>query len=85
MNKNVERAILAMRQRDDAERAYQKACVLAFPIGSCVAWMHGRHERIGYVVDHGGFGATRLKVRSDVSELEYWIETSRVLTHEDRA
>lgn len=77
-------AIAALNELQRAKDSYAEACKRAFPVGAWVSWSHGRHERIGEVIDHGGYGE-RLKVRSHVWERKYWIDANRVIRYAEEA
>ena len=48
----------------------------AFPVGSCVAWLHGLSEISATVVEHNPY-FDRLKVRG-VTGKEYWVDAYKL-------
>lgn len=73
--RKVKRLIETMdRLRDE----YNAACIEAFPVGTEVAYAHGKHLRMGHVVDTG-YGH-RLKVQSNENaNAAPWIDTYRII------
>ncbi len=49
----------------------------AFPVGSEVRWMHGRHEQAGIVVKHGY--ADKMLVENFNTERKVWIDAAKML------
>ena len=84
MNKDQHRALREIREHQstilNAEREIGKLVKIVLPKNTLVSWFHGDHTRYGVVIDYYTCGQfNRVKVQSEASAKEYWIDSSKIL------